>query len=296
MQVVGPEEGVVQRKTLAIFALIFVAALWGLTFPLIHAAVQQVSPAEFVALRFILSILIFTPVLISKRQAIDRHLLWGAFIFGSLEAGCYYTQSMGVQTISAAQSAFITSLSVVIAPILAPLFGLESPRVRQLMASLLCVLGVFVLTGSGVVHMQAGVLWTLLCALLYALSVNYLSYITHSIKQALLFVGLQVLFGLPIPLGIWLTHLRQAVVISSWYFITYIALLFCAATTIVTYYLQTRYQKYLPVAQFMLIYALEPVFAVLFAALLNNYMPALRTLLGGGIIILSLVLSASFAS
>ena len=57
MQVIGPEEGVVQRKTLAVFALIFVAALWGLTFPLIHTAVQHVSPAEFVALRFILSIL-----------------------------------------------------------------------------------------------------------------------------------------------------------------------------------------------------------------------------------------------
>lgn len=273
------------RQLLAIYALFLVTALWGLTFPLIKQALADVSPAEFVVLRFLFSIILFLPIMIRYRAACTLAIVWAGFVFGSLEAACYFSQSMGLKTITSAQSAFITALSVVIAPLLAPLFGLAKPHKRHLLASACCLLGIFILTQAAYTGLHIGVLWTLLCALFYALSVNYLSYVTAKIQATALFVGLQVVFGLPLPFAYWLMQSHAMITFHHWHQITYIALCFCAVTTVISYYLQTKFQRRLAVGQFMMIYACEPLFAAIFGALINHERITWHVMLGGCIII-----------
>lgn len=285
-----------KNKTVtATLALFIVTALWGLTFPLIRGAVATISASSFVAWRFLFSIIVFLPFLIIKRNQISFRLLLAALIFGSLEALCYLCQTIGLQTISSAQSAFITAFSIVVAPFLAPLFAIGRPRLYDIFASAICLSGILVLTQANFSHLPVGVWWTLACALFYALSVNYLSYITNKIESSASFVGWQIVMGLPIPFLVWWGHSDSFAsmfrVISGWPVAVWGALMFCALTTIITYTLQTRYQKYLSVGQFMLIYAFEPVFASVFGLLLGHEHLTWPLFVGGGLILSSFIFS-----
>lgn len=280
------------RRANAMIALFFVTAAWGMTFPLIRRAVGHINPNEFVLIRLLISTAIFSPVLWWKRKYISKKLLIAGFIFGSLEAACYLTQSIGIQTISSANSAFITALSVVIAPFLAPLFGLAKPRWFDIIAAGICITGIFILSGADLESMQSGVYWTLACAVFYALSVNYLSRVTKYITENLTFVGLQISLGLPLPI-IALSITGRS---GHWHGIAIAAVTFCALSTLASYYLQTRFQRRLSVAQVMLIFAFEPIFATIFAMVINNEIPTRHTLIGGGFVIASFLFSQLLSS
>jgi drug/metabolite transporter (DMT)-like permease len=72
-------------------------------------------------------------------------------------------------------------------------------------------------------------------------------------------------------------------------------LLYCSIfATIVTIGLQTKYQKYVSAQKTALIFCLEPVFAAIFDILINNARLELYTIVGGGIILLSIVLLEVF--
>ena len=282
----------VSKQWSAIMALLVVTILWGLTFPVIRRAVGYITPSEFVALRLLLSALLFSPILWLKRRDITPGLLWAGFVFGSLEAATYFCQTTGIQTISSSESAFITSLSVVMAPLLAPLFGLSKPTGRDLLAVLGCFVGIFILTGAQLGGMAVGVYWSLACALFYALSVNYLSRVTQSMTHGVAFVGVQLVMGLPLPMLSW-------VVIGGtghFHWIAISALLFCAVTTITSYYLQTRFQRRLPVSRVMMIYAMEPIFATIFGYWVNGEAITRHMVVGGAIVVISFVLSQLTAS
>lgn len=275
------------KKSNAIIALFCVTAAWGLTFPLIRRAVGHISPYEFVVLRLLLSSLIFFPILFLKRKAISFNLMRCAFIFGSLEAGCYLTQTIGLQTIPSSESAFITALSVIIAPFLAPLFGLTKPCWYDYIGSVICLMGIFILTGADLTSLNPGVFWTLACAIFYALGVNYLTRVTGQINDNLSFVGLQLVLGLPFPvLSLAIPHAQ-----SAWNTAAVVAITFCALSTITSYYLQTRFQRRLSVAQVMLIFAFEPVFACIFAFFLNNLQLTRHIYIGGAFVLASFLFS-----
>lgn len=282
----------IMKQWSAIVGLLVVTILWGLTFPLIRRAVGYITPSEFVAIRLLLSALLFSPLLWLKKSDISPSLLWAGFIFGSLEAATYFCQTTGIQTISSSESAFITSLSVVIAPLLAPLFGLSKPTGRDWLALLGCLVGIFILTGARLTGLAVGVYWSLACALFYALSVNYLSRVTEKITHQVAFVGVQLVMGLPLPVMSW-------VIIGGtghFHWIAVGVLLFCAMTTITSYYLQTRFQRRLPVSRVMMIYAMEPVFATIFGFWINGEAITHHMVAGGAIVVASFLLSQFFTS
>lgn len=283
-----------RQTTIASLALFAVVTLWGATFPIIHNALAGISPQALVLCRLTGSTLLFLPLLLWKKQRLSLRLLKYGLIFGSLEAGCYLAQTQGLKTISSSESAFITSLSVVIVPFLAPIFKLNSPRLIDVAASLLCLLGIFVLTGATTQmgHLQSGIYWTMLCALCYALSVVYLSKITqkHPENHALVFCLL--LGGIPMPL---LINAAQPGLVH-WNITTWIAIIFCSITTITTYILQSRYQKQIPVSRAAIIYAFEPIFATIFAYFANHTSIHWQTWVGGSVIVCGFLLSQAWPS
>src|SRR3954469_24969055 len=149
--------------------LVLTTILWGLTFPLLRIIVQSVSPSWVVAIRFTITFLVFIPIALSHGRARVaselRENRRGAAILGVLAFGSYLTQTFGLQTISAGRTAFITGTSVVIVPLLSPLFGTERPRASDWVACLGAILGLFMLTrpdlGGGSL---TGDLWVLACS------------------------------------------------------------------------------------------------------------------------------------
>jgi drug/metabolite transporter (DMT)-like permease len=270
---------------MATLALFLVTIMWGMTFPLIKDAVHSVSPGMFVFVRLLLAGLLLSPLFYVYRKQLSRGLLFSTAILGFFEGLCYLCQTIGLETTSSANSAFITAYSVVMVPFLAPLFKLNKLIAMDVIAAIVCTCGIIVLS-AGAFHIGDG--WTLLCALFYALSISYLQKVSQRYPFPALLVVCQVVFCLPLPFTLAAYHGFAA----DWTVIALVALVFCSLfATAATFYLQARYQKELPVSRAALIYAFEPVFATLFASLFNHERVSSSLFLGGTIVFVSFLLS-----
>lgn len=64
-----------------------------------------------------------------------------------------------------------------------------------------------------------------------------------------------------------------------------------ALATALTFYLQTRYQKDTSSTRAGIIYALEPVFAVLFAYLIHDETISAEDFIGGGLMLIAILIA-----
>lgn len=275
-------------------ALFFVTLLWGLTFPLIKDAVSTISPSLFVVLRISIASVILLPFIIVYRKRTTFSMIKWTLLLGFLQSATYVFQSIGLETVSSANSAFLTAFSVVVVPFLALIFLRNKPRWYDFAATLLCLGGIFILTGANVFKMTGGDFWTLGCAFSYAFYVIALQVFSKKLdpEDTTLALGYQIVFSLILPL-LTTSYKNFGIVFSG---SVIIPVLFCSIfATCVVFYLQLRYQRYVSVSKAVLIYAFEPIFATIFGYVLNGEAIYWSTVIGGFLIIISFVLS-EFAS
>ena len=269
-------------------ALVTVTMMWGLTFPLIRAAVQEMAPLHFVAARFAIATLLLAPLV-----ALDGRLRGGlgaaalpGIVLGLLSYGCYILQTFGLRSVPASRAAFITGTSVIVVPLLSPLFGRAVPGRIDLGAALLATVGLLLLTAPDGGRPTVGDLLILACAVLYAFYLHGLHvFVTRGVATGPLTVtqiaSIGALGVAIAPFGPPSGRLGPA----SWS-----ALAFCAVgATLLTFWLQTRFQSRTTPERTALIFALEPVFATLFAYLLLHESVGLTGAAGGALIMMAVV-------
>lgn len=266
--------------------LLIVTALWGLTFPLVGAAVKEISPMNFVFVRFSLAAMVMLPFVWKDLNFLDGHTLIYAIVLGLLNLGAYSFQSMGLTTISAAESAFITAISVVLVPFLLLFFKGQTLKTWDVVSSIICLLGLYILTGAHLINLNSGELETLLCAICVAFSVIVVQMAAHKITKFSLLVFYQILFTalFALPFAAYqhdhLTLNHQVI----------FSILFCAIfATVIALYLQVKFQKFVTAYKAALIYSAEPLFACIFAWMLNGDKITPSIILGGSIIFFSMI-------
>jgi len=275
------------RKADALMLLITV--IWGGTFPIIRQSLHYTNANWFVAMRFLLAAVIFLPFVITRLRKTSIELLFIGAILGLLNGFGYYAQTLGLKTISSAQSAFITSMSVVLIPLLLPLFKLGRANLLEYFAVILCLLGVYILTGADLGKLSAADFWTFICAMTTALSVLYLQRVSKRIDDFILCAFYQIIFAAIVPLASSIYHHQYY---AQWNFTLSAGLLYCAVlSTMLTFFLQTRYQQYTNATKVGIIFTMEPVFASIFAFVFNHEMITHAIIIGGGIILISLLLA-----
>jgi len=117
------------RRFAAEAALLGAALMYGLTFPIVHDALEDITPFAYLVGRFGLATIVLAPITIGafRTAGPDRRMLVRAgVIAGVLMFGGYVTQTVGLQYTSPSSSAFITGLYVVITPVI------ESVMIRRL--------------------------------------------------------------------------------------------------------------------------------------------------------------------
>lgn len=276
-----------QKSLTANLFLLLTAIIWGATFPLIHNAVAYIDPTVFVWVRFLLAAIVLVPFIITTFKQTNWDLLLSGAILGVINAIAYLSQTIGLQTTHSAKAAFITGTYVIIVPFLLPLFRLGKPTRLECFATLIAVAGLYVLTGADFVDVNTGDLWILLSAIFTAIGITYLQRITKRIANFRLLAFYQILFTVPLPL-LMTTKVNTAVLLNH---TVLISLLFCAVfATSLALFLQTKYQKYTTATKAALIFCMEPIFASIFSSMFNNEPLTNHIIIGGLIILLSLMI------
>jgi len=140
--------------------------IWGSTFVLVQAALKDISPILFLAIRF--SIATLALALLFRGRAKFRPTRGGMVAGGCLFAG-YLFQTVGLQYTTASKSAFITGLAIPLVPLLTCFVYFSRPRMFELAGALCATTGMGLMTLEGdMLAIGRGDLLTFFCAVAFA--------------------------------------------------------------------------------------------------------------------------------
>jgi drug/metabolite transporter (DMT)-like permease len=161
--------------------LVLAAFFFGITFPLVHDALEDVTPFAYLLLRFSIAVLALAPfaIAVARSKGEDRRLLWRVgTIAGVLLFGGYATQTIGLQYTSPSTSAFITGLYVCLTPFIEAAVRRRAPSPWVIAGIVVATAGLFLLTGADL-GFGPGEVWTLACAALFAIWIVYQGAYAH---------------------------------------------------------------------------------------------------------------------
>jgi drug/metabolite transporter (DMT)-like permease len=267
--------------------LIFVAMVWGMAFAAQRFAAPLAGIWWFNGSRFLLAGLALLPWALRKRLPMK----WGQFglvILTSLVlAGASGLQQAGLQLTTAANAGFITSLYVILVPLLnLMIFGRKTKRSVWLAASIAVIGALLLSLGGGGIRFMLGDLLEFLGAVLWA---SHLILIDRVVKEVdvVLFAVIQYMIAgvIQTALGAMFEPGNFALLAHVWWAVAYTGIVSVG----IGYTLQALAQKAAPPADAAIILSMESVFAALGGYIfLGESLQPLQTL--GCIIIFSAVL------
>ena len=268
--------------------LLLVTVVWGMTFPVLKVATGVLSGVEITTLRFCIAALCMLPFVRGISFAAWRDGFWlGALALFSMAAQAY-----GLQFIASNRSAFLTSLNVLMVPMLGLLMG-GRPGWLIFVAAALACLGIGMMSYDGEAHLWADAA-TLLAALAYAVYTMGMSArarlhkaVALATAQIWCMAAMGVLWMLldsgPARVLALPTALNLEVLLG---------LLFLGAfASAATFFLQALAQTHVSAEQAAIIYAMEPVFAALFAWIYLAEVMTPMAQAGAIVVVLAVVLS-----
>jgi len=275
----------ITRKTYRIYAdlgLLFVALIWGLTFPVIKIALDNLSPFAFNTIRFTISSLLFLPFL--KFLNFDSNTIRNGIKIGFFVFLGYAFQTVGLNYTTATNAGFITSLYVVLTPIIAFMIYKVQFNLKDLISTLLAFSGLFLLTGySG---FNIGDILILICAIAFAIEITMVSHYSKTNDPTTL-AFMQILavavFSFPISLATTTRFNLNHDVINA-------LIITAIFATVIAKFMQNWLQKYTMPSDAAVIFSMEGVFAHVFAVLMLNESLTLCQYVGAFLVISAVII------
>lgn len=276
------------RLSKAELVLVFITMLWGGTFLLVHNVMTVSGPMFFVGLRFAAAALFVGLVSARSLPGLTFTELKAGMLIGvSIMLG-YGLQTMGLQTISSSQSAFITALYVPFVPLLQWLVLGRRPGLMPSFGISLAFVGLMLLAGpnGGTLHFSEGELITLVSAVAIAGEIILISRYAGQVDvRRVTVVQLATASALAFLM---IVPTQEAVPDFSW-------LLLCSALGLgamsaVIQVAMNWAQKSVSPTRATLIYAGEPVWAGIVGRIAGERLPGVA-LLGGLLIVIAVVVS-----
>ena len=270
---------------LAPWALLAVAAMWGISFVWMKDILDQQDVYSFLLSRFLVASLVMllaNPRVITR---LNREILTKGSVIGTALGLGYIFQTLGLDRTTPAITGFITGLYVVLTPLIAALLLKERLTKQAWFYIVLATAGLAVLSVSGW-SIGTGEFFVLISALLFAVHILLLSQWSKKFDAyALTFVQLATCalvsgipasvngFSAPPDFQVW------SVVIFTAVFATFFA-----------FVIQTWAQARISATKVAVILTMEVVFAALFSVALGAEPLTLRIVLGGSMVLIAMIM------
>jgi drug/metabolite transporter (DMT)-like permease len=265
--------------------LVLACLIWGVSFVVVKQALALATPLAFAAVRFGLAALLLAPFARLRRPFTRQELLGGAALSLLLGVG-YLIQTIGLVWTTPSRSAFLVSISSVLAPGIAALALRERPTGRLLAALGLAAAGVFWVTAPERGGLNPGDALTLVTAVLYGGHIVAIGAFSRR-GDLLHLVWLQIA-GTAVLAAAGTILFEQPHVAWTLPFVA--ALVYTAAgATVATLLLQMHAQRHMSAARAAVLFCSESLFAATTSwVVLGERLSALQWL-GGGLILMGLV-------
>ncbi|HMD88100.1 MAG TPA: DMT family transporter [Anaerolineaceae bacterium] len=240
-------------------SLLMAALIWGTAFVAQRLGAEQSGIFIFNGLRFLLAVLVLLPF-IRFHWKVERTVLPQVLLTGLVLFAASTVQQAGLQFTTAGNAGFITTLYVVLVPILLMIFWRQKISRLAWAAAVLAVAGGWLLSTRGTFQMAPGDGLELAGSLLWAFHVILIGRLAQQMDPLKLAVGQSFVAAiLSLTTGLFFETHTLAQIASSWLPLLYLGII----STAVAFTLQIIGQRHAPATDAAVIMSMEAVFAVI---------------------------------
>ncbi len=272
--------------------LLLAGALWGFGFVATVWGFESFSVFQLMFLRFAIAFAAgeLLKICSRKRLSLDgNHLrlsIWPAVLI----TGFMILQTYGLKGTSVTNSGFITTLYVVIIPILNHFFFKTLVHKRTYVYASLALLGTYILTGANFDEVKWGDILTLMGSVVVALHILWIERISPQILDSFSFNNYQSLFAALAFFPMTFLDPWPNVFAASSRALASVVFL-ALGSSLIGFWIQIRAQKILNPFTASLLFLLESPFAFFFGVWLLQEEPSQIKLLGAFLILMAAALS-----
>ncbi len=274
--------------------LLLTAAIWGFAFVAQRAGMEYVGPFTFNGVRFLLGGLSLLPLLIFFRHNKSLPVRkFGALFPGVLAGIVLFTaaslQQIGIITTTAGKAAFITSLYIVLVPIISLFLGQTTSKGTWL-GCVLAAVGLYFLCIRESSAIQSGDLLVLIGAFLWAVHILIIGYFSPRVEVLKLSF---VQFMTCSVLSLIVASITEEFILSN-LLAAVVPILYGGIGSVgIAYTLQAVGQKYARPAHAAIILSMEAVFAAIGGFLLLGEYLEIQEILGCLLMLSGMLISQS---
>ena len=274
-------------KFLAQLGMVLTTMIWGVTFVMVKDALNDATPFMFAALRFGLSFVLACIYVNKGIKDISFNGLVGGLVCGFCLYVGYAFQNYGLIETTPSKSAFITSVSVILVPVILVAFRIKSVHLRIWVATFLAIVGLYILLNPAGGEFNIGDILTFGCAVSFAVHVilqdYYLSkgvHVSHLLLTQLMFITVFSCLSVCVfeDLSLIMSDRLINAILVTGVLATFIAL-----------FIMVWAQTILSPGQTAILLSLEPVFAALFSTIFAGEILGLHGWIGGSIIVFAVL-------
>lgn len=283
--------------------LLLLTVAWGSMYPVTKLLLEGgLHPTNLVLLRFGFATVIFALLFAWRTPGLfEGRTIAGGLVLGAILYAALGLQTTGLMTTMSSRAGFITTLYVVIAPLLTFALLRRAPAPSVLLGVVLAILGLWALTAPGTTFssmlepwsaggFDRGELLVLGSAVAFAVYIIALDRIgaggvsiagltlVQFFAVSVLSLGHMMATDIPIALPANST---------AWGLILYLAVV----PTVVTTYYQVRYQPQTTPTRAAVIYTMESVFGLVFSAIALGERLSMLALGGAAVIVVALLVT-----
>ena len=279
---------------LASFGLVLTAAIWGFAFVVVKDSLDYVGAVYMIAIRYSMAAIVMGLIFIKKWRLFDKRYLVHGLITGAFLFTAYTTQTIGCDYTTAGKNAFLTTVYVILIPLISWALYKKRPGWYVFVAAILSLTGIGLLAlGTGdTAGLNLGDALTLVCGLFYALHIIWTARYNEQGDDPLFLTLLQfvvcaVLGWILAPIydGAFPTAaVQNPRVIGSMLYLGLFSTMLCFS-------LQNIGLKYVQSSLASLFLSFESVFGVLFSTLFLHEHLTIRMIVGCVLIFVAVVLA-----
>ena len=278
------------QQLVAKLALLLATLIWGSSFIIMKDALDDITTYYLLAIRFTGAFVLLGIVFWKKWKHINKDVMAAGFIMGTALIAAYAFQTFGLMDTTPGKNAFLTAGYCILVPFLFLGVAGIRPDKFNVIAAVLCIVGIGLVALDDNLSVGRGDLLTLVCCVFYALHIVVSAKFTRTMDVMLLTIG-QFFFA---ALWSWvLAFLFEPPLIVSemgteiWMVLGYL----CVFATAGALGLQTFGLKYTSPSAGALILSLESVFGVIFSIMVGAEDVTARLLIGFAVIFFAIVVS-----
>lgn len=272
------------QMKLAPWALLAVAAMWGISFVWMKDILDQQDVYSFLTSRFIVAAAAMIALRPSVLKRFTKELVVKGLVIGMALGSGYIFQTLGLDRTTPAITGFITGLYVVFTPLLASIFLKERLTKAMWGYVFLAVLGLGILSVEGW-SVGLGEIFVLISAVLFAIHIILLGSWSKNFDAYALtvmqLIGCALLASIPASINGFVappdTHVWAVIIFTALF------------ATAIAFVIQTWSQARISTTKVAVILTMEVVFAALFSFMYGMEPFTLRLALGGTLVLIAML-------